>query len=255
MKQTPMPNSVTVLALSLSIVALLLSAYAALGVSNLSGLGVGGSFEGKNFEQAVETEINKFIQNEQARAQGGAAPTPTEPVEVDLEDDPVKGDPDAPITIVEFSDYQCPFCQRFAANTLPQLTEEYIDTGIAKLVYKDFPLGNHPAARPAAIAAECAQELSGDEAYYAFHDQLFENQTNLNEQTYNQIAANLGLDANAFSECLADPVMGEEVDQDFLQGQSIGVRGTPAFFVNGQLLSGAQPFEAFQAVIEAELEN
>lgn len=189
--------------------------------------------------------------NAAARQAAPAAPGPAPRVQVSADDDPFMGDKNAPVTIIEFSDYQCPFCSRFYTGTLPQLKSEYIDTGKVRFVYRDFPLTSiHSEARPAAIAANCA-ETQGK--YWEMHDKIFTNQQGLSDASYKAWATELGLDNAKFETCLRDPAMGSEVDQDLRDGASAGVQGTPAFFVNGQLLSGAQPFGAFKQVIDAEL--
>jgi protein-disulfide isomerase/plastocyanin len=176
-----------------------------------------------------------------------AAPT----VDVSADDDAVKGDENAPVTIIEFSDYQCPFCGRFYEETLPQLEEQYIATGKVKLVHRDFPLESiHPEARPAAEAAECA----GDQGkYYEMHDKLYENQQSLSADNYKLWAEEIGLDMDQFNDCVESNKHAEEVSADLADGSAAGVTGTPGFFINGQLLSGAQPFSVFQQIIEAEL--
>jgi protein-disulfide isomerase/plastocyanin len=172
-------------------------------------------------------------------------------VDVSADDDPSKGSANAPVTIIEFSDFQCPFCERFYTDTLPQLEEKYIKTGKVKLVYRDFPLENiHPEARPAAHAAESADEQG---KFWEFHDKLFENQASLGASNYKKWAEELGLDMKKFNDCVDTEKYAGEVSKDLADGSAVGVSGTPAFFVNGKLLSGAQPFSAFQAAIEAEL--
>ena len=180
-----------------------------------------------------------------------ADPTPTQaaPIEVSIDDDAVKGDENAPVTIIEFSDYECPFCKRFFEQTYPQIVD-YIEAGKVKYVFRDFPLGFHANAKPAAIAAECAGEQG---KYYEMHDLLFQNQDSLNTENYKKWAGELGLDQAQFDECVDTEKYADEVDQDLSDGQSYGVSGTPAFFINGVLISGAQPFEVFKQAIEAEL--
>jgi len=179
-----------------------------------------------------------------------AAPTGA-PVDVSADDDAVKGDPNAPITIIEFSDFECPFCNRFYTDTLPQIQKEYIDTGIAKLVYRDFPLSFHQNAKPAAEAAECAGEQG---KFWEMHDVLFENYNVLSRAKYTTWAEEIGVgDIGAFDECVDSGEMSAEVDNDFNAGRAAGVTGTPSFFVNGQKISGAQPFSAFKAAVDAAL--
>jgi protein-disulfide isomerase len=168
------------------------------------------------------------------------------------DDDAFIGDADAPVTIIEFSDYQCPFCQRHALNTYPLLKSEYVDTGKVKIVFRDFPLSSiHPMAQPAAEAAECVRDVSGsDEDYFEYHDTLFENQNSLNNDNLKKWAKEQGYD---IAKCLDSGEFRSEVLADLADAQAAGGRGTPYFVINGQPLSGAQPFSAFQQVIEAEL--
>lgn len=186
-------------------------------------------------------------------------PTPTQPtpsaerVEVDLDDDAVKGDPDAPITIVEFSDYQCPFCGRWFEQTLPQIEKEYIETGKVKLIFRDFPLSFHPEAQPAAEAAECAREQGGDEVYFKYHDALFKGQASLSSATYEKIASEVGVDVAKFKECVSARKFQDEVEADFAAASQYGVSGTPTFFINGVKLVGAMPYASFKQAIDAEL--
>lgn len=176
--------------------------------------------------------------------------TQTAKTKVSLDDDPSKGSDNAPVTIIEFSDYQCPYCARFWRDTLPQIEEEYIETGKVKFVYRDFPLGFHQYAQKAAEAAECADEQGN---YWDYHDKLFENQNALDTASLKQYAKDLGLDTAKFNDCLDSGKYASEVQKDFEDGQAAGVTGTPAFFINGQSVVGAQPFSAFKQVIDAEL--
>lgn len=200
------------------------------------GFGLGGS-DGVTGNAAVPPENNE-------------APEPAA-AKVEIGDDDVLGSDDAPVTIIEFSDYQCPFCSRFWGDTLPQIKSEYIDTGKVKFAYRDFPLNSiHPDAQKAAEAAECAGEQGN---YWEMHDKLFENIQALDSASLKRYAQQIGLDANTFNECLDSGAMANEVNQDLAEGQAAGVRGTPAFFINGKLVSGAQPFSVFKQVIDAEL--
>jgi len=167
-----------------------------------------------------------------------------------MDDDAVRGDADAKITIVEFSDFECPYCGKYFRETYSQIKTKYIDTGKVKYVFRDFPLSFHQNAKPASMAAECVKAAGGDKAYWEYHDKLFANQTALSVENLKKFATELGYD---IGECLDSQKYAGEVDKDFQDGQKYGVRGTPAFFINGTLLSGAQPFSAFEAAIEAEL--
>ncbi|MAG18296.1 MAG: hypothetical protein CL944_02380 [Candidatus Diapherotrites archaeon] len=167
-----------------------------------------------------------------------------------LDDDEFEGNADAPITIVEFSDFECPFCGRFYTDTLGQLREKYVETGKVKIIFRDFPLSFHPEATPAAEASECAADQG---KFWEFHDLIFENQTTMSAASYKQWAADLGLDTEQFNSCVDDGTHAAEVRADFAAGQAAGVSGTPTFFINGQKVVGAQPFSVFEQIIEAEL--
>jgi protein-disulfide isomerase len=169
--------------------------------------------------------------------------------QISADDDAVLGDKNAPVTIIEFSDYECPFCARFHSQTLPQLKKEYIDTGKAKLVYRDYPLAQiHRQATIAAEAAECVRDEAGnDEAYFEYHDTIFENQQSVNEANLKLWAQQQGFDIN---KCLDSGKFKSEVQKDLQDG---GQLGTPTFFINGKQLRGAQPFSAFKQIIDAEL--
>lgn len=171
-------------------------------------------------------------------------------LEVSVDDDAIKGDVNAPVTIVEFSDFECPFCGRYVQDTYPSIVEEYIDTGKVRYVFRDFPLNFHANAQKASEAAECAGEQG---MYWEMHDVLFENQNALGIASLKTYADELGLDTDDFDECLDSGAMADEVLQDMADGQAYGVSGTPAFFINGKLISGAQPFSAFEVEIEAAL--
>ena len=160
------------------------------------------------------------------------------------------GDKNAPVVLYEFSDYQCPFCGRFYSGALPDIKKNYIDTGKVKLVFKDFPLDIHPEATPAALAARCAGD---QEKYFEFHDKLFENQQALTTAHYKEWARELGLNGVAFDDCFDTSKHLSAVRQDIVEGQHAGIRGTPGFLLNGQLISGAQPYAVFAQAIEAAL--
>jgi len=171
-------------------------------------------------------------------------------IQVSADDDPVKGDKNAPVTIIEFSDFQCPYCERFYTQTLPLIDEKYIKTGKVKIVFRDFPLGFHQYAKKASEASECADQQG---KFWDYHDKLFENQKALDISSLKQYAKELGLDTAKFDTCLDSGSMASEVQKDLTDGSKYGVSGTPSFFINGINLVGAQPFAAFEQVIEQEL--
>jgi len=162
----------------------------------------------------------------------------------------VKGSDDAPVTMIEYSDFECPFCGRFWSQTLPDIEKDYIDTGKVKLIYKHFPLSFHPQAQPAAEASECASEQG---RFWEYHDMVYANQDSMNRNSYIQWATDLGLDVTQFNSCFDSGKYRSKVQQNLIEGQQAGVQGTPAFFINGELVSGAQPYSVFQQVIDSKL--
>jgi len=219
------------------------------------------SYNGQNIPVFVTKDGNYFIQLALPINEEGPPENPTnqppatnqEPINVSEDDDAFEGSADAPITIVEFSDYECPFCERFFTETLPLLRINYIETGIVKLVFRDYPLNDiHPNAQKAAEAAECAGQQN---KYFEMHDKLFQNQQALSIENLKQYAKDLKLNQQAFDSCLDDGTMAEEVAKDFAEGSTYGVQGTPGFFINGRLIEGAQPYSAFETIIKEELEK
>jgi len=161
---------------------------------------------------------------------------------------PAKGPANAPIEIVEFSDFQCPYCLR-AMPTVNQVLSSYGDQ--IHFVYRHYPLPNHPNARPAAEAAACAAEQG---KFWPYHDRLFQDPSKLGGAELKRDAAELGLDTTKFDSCVDSRKLKGAVDADLQAGEEAGVDGTPAFFINGRMISGAQPFEVFKRIIDEELE-
>lgn len=168
-------------------------------------------------------------------------------VEVAAAGRPVRGPESAPVEMIEFSDFQCPYCLR-AYETVMKVLSTYGDR--VKLVYRHFPLPNHPDARPAAEASMCAAD---QDKFWPYHDRLFANPTKLSTTDLKQHAAALGLNVTEFDRCVNERKHRTAVDEDMAAGEKLGVSGTPAFFINGRPLTGAQPFEAFKRVIDEEL--
>lgn len=169
----------------------------------------------------------------------------------------ILGKKTAKIGIIEFSDYQCPFCSRFYKQTLGKIKQKYLDTGKAVFMYRDYPLGFHSEAKGAAIAANCAGKQN---KYWEMHNQLFENNRNLNSELYLSIAEDLKMDQQKFTRCLNSNIEMKKVEDDFAYGQSLGVSGTPSFFIgkldgnkiiNAKKLTGAQPYSAFSRIIDS----
>jgi protein-disulfide isomerase len=171
-------------------------------------------------------------------------------VDVSAEGAPFKGPKEAPITIVEFSDFQCAYCKR-VLPVLSEVMERY--PGKVKLAFRDFPIHSiHPHAQKASEAAHCA----GDQGkFWEYHDLLFEKQEAIPEANFTDYAQALGLEVAAFQGCLETRKHKDTVERNYADGVKAGVSGTPAFFINGRILSGAQPLEAFKAVIDEELER
>lgn len=169
--------------------------------------------------------------------------------EVPVDDDPYYGPENAPITIIEFSDFECPYCRKWHVEVFQRLLDTY--SGQIKFVYRDFPLTTiHPNAFPAAEAANCAGEQG---VYWAYHEQLFGMQLGLGQDSYTQYAEQLGLNMEIFNACLSEGKYKDEIQADFEFAAQLGVRSTPTFFINGIAVVGAQSFETFQQVIEKEL--
>ena len=169
----------------------------------------------------------------------------------------VLGDANAPVTIVEFSDYQCPFCRRAFEDAEKKVIENYVNTGKVRIYFKDFPLSFHPDAPAAANAARCAGEQG---KYWEMHDAIFVGQgpaelgtVAINASVYTTYAKEMGLKEPQFTQCVQSDKYASEVQADTAQGIAAGVSGTPTFFVNNQQVVGAQPYEAFKAAIDAEL--
>lgn len=178
----------------------------------------------------------------------GTQPTPTVDMKKLVDDDPAKGPANAKVTIVEFSDYQCPYCGR-VEPTVKQILSTYGDK--VRFVYRDFPLSSlHQNAQKASEASECADKQG---KFWEYHDKLYQNQSALDVTSLKKYAADLKLDTTKFNQCLDSGEMTAEVQKDEQDGVTAGVDGTPSFFINGESIVGAQPFEAFKAIIDAKL--
>ncbi|OGJ49208.1 hypothetical protein A2335_05005 [Candidatus Peregrinibacteria bacterium RIFOXYB2_FULL_32_7] len=176
---------------------------------------------------------------------------------VDENQDPVLGDLDAPVTIIEYSDFQCPYCERFVTGALPQIEEEYIKTGKVKLIFRDVPLSFHAQAKQAAYAVNCALDQN-PKKYWEMHDLVFLRQAEWSGNSnavsvFKKLADNIGLKSNKFEECLNSGKYSDEIDDDLVSARGAGVTGTPSFAINGELIVGALPFESFKEAIEKNL--
>jgi protein-disulfide isomerase len=167
------------------------------------------------------------------------------------ERDHVRGNPEAAITVVEFSDFQCPYCQQFHP-TLQQLIVDYPDD--VRWVYKHFPLQSiHPQALPAAEASECVWEQGGDDAFWEFGDALFANQDKLGAGYFESLVTGLGLDLAEFQACISSGRQQQKVVDDYQRGISAGVQGTPGSFINGVVVPGAQPYSDLKTIVDSLL--
>lgn len=200
----------------------------------------------------VMDALNRYYEKEQEEAN---QPQKVEGVSAD--DDPFLGSADAPVTIVEFTEYECPYCQRHSQQVLPEIKENYIDTGKVKYVVRDF-IVHGESSLTRSMAAECVRAQGGDTAYFEYHDLLFGEAFSTEYDDLAQGLADLageidGIDTAQVAECIAAGTYSQEVMADTSAGRELGVSGTPNMFVNGWHVNGAYPYETFVELIEAEL--
>ncbi len=187
-------------------------------------------------------------------------PEPPAPTTAELGDREIMGSAEATVAIIEFSDYQCPYCKRFQRQTFPRIKQNYIDTGKVRYIFRDFPLQEiHSEAVSAAVSANCSGQQG---KFWEMHGALFNSQGKLGPKLYSAKAQELGLNIEDFESCLADPAQVEKVNNDMVYGQSLGIRGTPHFLV-GRVegdrivdvtrVNGARPFQAFATAIDSLL--
>ena len=203
--------------------------------------------------QEMRTLLEKIDKQTQSPARQHQRPTTAT---LDIEDPgPIMGDADAPVTVVEFTDYQCPFCKRFAQNTFPFLKREYIDPGKVRWLVRDLPLGFHKDARKASQAAYCAAE---QDSFWAMRDSLFRNSNNLDVEQLQRFAADLDLDTGAFNSCLGSERYLEDIDNYARTAASLRLTGTPSFIIGktapeeltGRVIIGAQSPAVFGVEIQ-----
>lgn len=218
-----------------------------------------------NTIKANQAEIEKAVKELKDLARGAgqpAAPPAPESILLGLDDDPVKGDRKARVVLVEFSDFQCPFCARFVRETLPEIEKDYIKTGKLKYVFRDFPIASaHKDAFKAALAAGCALDQG---KYWEMHDRLFENPTAFTVYNLTQSAEAIGLNKATFQQCLNKNEYETEVQSDFADGLKAGVNQTPTFFLGLTepnspkvkvltVITGAKSYAVFKAAIDSAL--
>ncbi len=224
---------------------------------------LGGYVVGGETAEPKEVIIRETVQNSPQNPTTQEQFGPQIITNISLDDDPMKGNPNASITIVEFSDFQCPFCAKFHETTLPQLEQNYISTGKVNFVYRDFPIQSiHPNAAPAALASECADDQG---KFWEMHDMIFENQQIWKDlpiiqsvALFKQYASELEIDSDEFASCMDSGKYLDEIRKDLDDGRAYGVSGTPGFFIGNEKIgfaqiNGAQPFSSFQRVIDGQL--
>lgn len=197
-------------------------------------------------------QVTTIKQGVSAQPAQPAQPAPKSNLNI-TDQDHIRGNKSAPVTIVEFSDMQCPFCKRFHP-TVKQALQEYGDK--VRWVYKHFPLDSiHPEARPAAEASECVWEQKGDDGFWQFVDGVFENQNRIGSDLYRELAKQIGVNMDQFEQCVKNRTYQQKVENQYQEGILAGVRGTPGNFVNGSPLPGAVPYQTLKAAIEGALNN
>lgn len=208
-----------------------------------------------HLQQSISSGNVAAAPSQQAGNQPAGTPAPGQKVNVGNGHFPLKGNKDAKVTIVEFADFRCPFCEQFFTQTESQIIKDYVDTGKVKFAFRQYAfLG--PASVIAANAAECANDQG---KFWEFHDYLYKNQppetdtSMYNTDTLTQTATSLGIDGNTFRSCLDGKKDDSKAAGDLADGQKAGVNGTPTFFVNGTSLVGAQPYSSFKTLIDQEL--
>lgn len=198
--------------------------------------------------QGAQGKLIEYLQQLKSGAQVALTLPPPQMPRVEVEAvGPSKGPAGAPVTMVVFSDFECPYCAR-SKEVIDQVVREYGDR--VRIVFRDFPLPFHANAPKAAEAALCANEQG---KFWEFHDHLFAHQDKLEPAALKEAARTLGLDGGAFDDCLDGGTMTATVEKNLEAGREAGVTGTPAFFINGLPLEGAQPYEAFKQALDLEL--
>jgi len=188
-----------------------------------------------------------------------ALPDISEALQLRSDDPRALGDPNAPVLIIEFTDYECPFCQQFFRDTRPQIIESFVQTGAVRFVARDFPLADiHPSAPLAAAAGQCAADQGQFwpmyERLFATHQEEWGGVPKRDREVFIEFASDLGLDSDAFSACLDDPATLQRIEQEQAAAARFGINSTPNFLVNGQLLRGALPFRVFEDLVQQALQ-
>jgi protein-disulfide isomerase len=210
--------------------------------------------------QSDVAAIKKLLEDGARAAPKAPTAAPFEPKDVVIAGAPVLGQDDARVTLIEYSDYQCPFCARHSKQTMPEIIRNYVDDGKVKFVMREFPIPNlHPRAGAASEAALCARDQG---KYWEMHDILFDNQRKMSDEDLTGYATTIGLDMNAYSSCMEQKKYAEQVQKDIAEGRRMGVSGTPSFVLGLtdpedpdkvrvlKFVRGAQPYSAFSQAID-----
>jgi protein-disulfide isomerase len=214
--------------------------------------------------EALKKEVAE-LKKAPPRPAAPPAAAPFEPKDLVVGGSPVLGSADAPVTLFEYSDYQCPFCSRHATTVLPRLVNDYVDSGKLRIVMREYPIeAIHPRAFATSLAAHCAGQQG---KYWEMHDLIFANQRSLSDDDLKGHSATLGLDQTAFDDCLASEAADEQIRAEIKEAYDLGISGTPSFVAGvstsddgntvhvTEYIRGAQPFERFQSVIDKLLEE
>ena len=243
---------------------LIITVIIVIGIASFLG---GSQISNLDSNQISQEELNDAIAKLELKILQNKLPSnqPVVELKISADNDPIIGNSNAPITIIEFSDFQCPFCAKFHIQTLPKIMEEYIKEGKVKLVFRDFPIQSiHSNALLASVAAECANEQG---KFKEMHDKLFENQNEWNNKNtdnviilFNQYSSEMGIGKKEFDSCLKNEKYIKEIQKDLDDGRAYGVTGTPGFFIGNDKigfieLKGAHPFENFKNIIDTQLKK
>jgi protein-disulfide isomerase len=242
-----------VIAISFLLIGILMGAigYERFGTSNQEMVeqAVQRAIGGNGLQDLVNESVSTALESQQAAAQPRRL-DPNQQYDIPVNDNPAVGPEDAPVTIVEFSDFQCGYCGRFARETLQNILTNY--EGKVRFVYRDYVIFGQ-ASYQAALASECANDQG---KWLEYHNLLFtDQQSGFSRDELVKLASDIDLDTEQFASCYDDETHGENVNGDVSFGQELGISGTPTFFINGHLVSGAQPYDVFARVIDQELVN
>ncbi len=262
MKNSPVSESVSVRVLALFLLCLSGSWTMAVTADPESGL-ASEIAELKQGQEAIRKDLAELKRLLEERPGSQPSAPGFQAKNLEIGDSPVMGEEQAPVVLFSYSDYQCPYCRRHATTVMRQLESNYVDSGQLRIVFREYPIPTlHPRATAASIAAICAGRQN---AYRAMHDRLFTDQKAMSDEVFARYAGELGLDEQAFGQCVSNKEVNDLVQADIREGQSLGVTGTPSFVIGladpdnpdavhvTRFIRGAQPYTAFQNAIEEQL--